>query len=146
MRKPNLLSALSLLLFSSVTLADDHIDLSTPEAAIKAHMAAFTNRDTAAVATTSSFPVVQFLVDEPPTTFSSSEDLDDESERPYEVALVSAEEIDRKGDLALFKVRMQIDGPNQSAGGLAWWAVKQTDGVWRVTWRQWLGFVPSESE
>ena len=89
MRFYGISAAIFLFFNSGVAVADEAIDLSTPEAAIRSHMAAFTNRDTEAVAVTSSFPIVQLVLEGPPTIFGSRDDLEDESNRPWETTLVS---------------------------------------------------------
>ncbi|MEE4283583.1 MAG: hypothetical protein V2I41_16700 [Pseudomonadales bacterium] len=134
------LAATLLLAAHSSLWADQPLDLSTPEAAVRAHVAAFTNRDNEMHRQTTSFPVTQHLLEEGPSITLSPDELEDLSESALDIVFVSAQKLDQHNNMAVVRVVFDVTVPQGNTfKAVAWWGVKNDEGQWRVAWRQWLG-------
>ncbi|MEE4281515.1 MAG: hypothetical protein V2I41_06210, partial [Pseudomonadales bacterium] len=112
--------------------ADQPLDLSTPEAAVRAHVAAFTNRDNEMHRQTTSFPVTQHLLEEGPSITLSPDELEDLSESALDIGFVSAQKLDQHNNMAVVRVVFNVTVPQGNTfKAVAWWGVKNDEGQWR---------------
>jgi hypothetical protein len=129
-----------LTLCSVVAQADDHLDLSTPESAIRTRFEVRANADHEAYAQTTHFPDIQMYPDDsPPRVLMTPDELPESAVELIKFTLISTEILAEENDFALARVIFDIEAPNLEQTGVAWWGLKRTDGQWRITWRQFLG-------